>query len=184
MNANASPAPVKESWSVTVLYQDTEVRQRAMQVCDHLMRQFWSEIEFDFSWWRFSFLEEEVLAERAASHLWDSDAIIIAVRSDGELPSAQAAWLEEAMARRGVRGGAFIALFCGEAHSAARTDAAMDAKLRDLAERGGMDYLTEPPNVLPGCLPDSLDNFSRRAEEHTTIMDNILKHAPPPRMFI
>lgn len=183
MNTTKASTPVKESWSVTVLYEDTEVRQRAMQVCDHLMRHFWSEIEFDFNWWRFSFLTEQVLAERAASHLWDSDAIIIALQPDGQLPMQLAAWLEQSMARRGIRGGAFIALFGAEGDSPAQAAPATNAKLRALAQRSGMDYLTEAPNVLPGSLPDSLDNFNQRAEEHTTIMDNILKYPPPPSLL-
>lgn len=176
MNTNKTSAPAKETWSVTVLYQDAEVRPRALQACDHLMQQFWSEIEFDFNWWRFSFLEESETAAHAARHLENSDAIVIAVQSDGELPAAIAEWLDQAMIQRGIRGGVFIALFGPQSDDSAQADAAKNAHLSALAHRSGMDYLTEVLEMVrPGGLPDSLDHLIQRAEEHSSILDNILK---------
>jgi hypothetical protein len=89
-------------------------------------------------------------------------------------------WLETAMGRRGVREGAFIVLFGGEAEGVRLTFPQKDVFLRALARRAGMDYLTGAPNALPGGLPDSLDSFSRRAEEHSTIIENMLRQPPPP----
>jgi hypothetical protein len=182
MSANTMPARPTETWSVTVLYQDTQVRQRAMRVCDHLMRRFWSEIEFDFNWWRFSFLQDEVLSQRAASHLEDADAIIVATAAAGELPESMQRWLERALAQRGERTGMFIALSGPEENPFRPPGQRKDTFLRGLAQQAGMDYFTEAPSTLPGRLPDSLENFSHRAEEHTTIIENILKHAPPPTL--
>ena len=182
MNANMPPAQSKEVWSVTVLYEDTDVRERAMRVSDHLMRQFWSEIEFDFNWWRFAYLEDEVLASQAASHTMDADALIIAVQNEGDFSPTTRSWLEQAMAGRGVREGAFIALFGGEEGPLCRAATKKDAFLRSLAQRAGMDYLTGAPSVLPGGLPDSLDSFSRRAIQHSSVMDDILRHTPPPNL--
>lgn len=180
MNANVLPTESKETWSVIVLYEDTDIRQRAMRVCDHLMRQFWSDIEFDFNWWRFGYLHDEVLAERAISHAADADAIILAARSEGDLSPTVKQWLEHAVERRGAREGAFIALFGGGESEGSLLSPRKDAYLRNLAQVAGMDYLTEAPNVLPGGLPDSLDKFSRRAAEHSSVMDDILRHTPPP----
>jgi hypothetical protein len=182
MNANVLSAESKEAWSVAVLYEDSEVRQRALRVGDHLMRQFWSEIEFDFNWWRFSFLEDLTLAQQAGRHLADADVVILALRREGELPANLKRWLEEFLAARGVREGAFIALF-DEEGSPPPTGCRRDLYLRSLAQRSGMDYLREAPSALPCGLPDSLDGFSERAEEHTSIMENILSHTPPPRPY-
>jgi len=181
MNANALPVEARETWSVTVLYEDTEVRERAMQMCDHLMRQFWSDIEFDFDWWRVGFLEDAILAHQAGSHMADADVLILAMHGAGELPATLTNCLEVGMAERGVRQRAFIALFDDELK---RTPAVIrnDLYLRSLAQRHGMEYLTEAPAVLPGALPDSLDVFSERAEEHTSIMENILRQTPPSEM--
>lgn len=182
MSANTPSKPSPEVWSVSVLYQDTQVRQRAMQVCDHLMRRFWSEIEFDFNWWRFSFLQDEVLSQRAASHVVDADAIILATAAEGEFPAMMRTWLSRALEQRGEREGMFIALYGSEENPFHRPDPRTDDLLRTLAQRAGMDYFTEAPTALPGGLPDSLDNYSQRAEEHTTIIESILHHAPPPAL--
>lgn len=182
MNSNVLPAETKETWAVAVLYEDADVRQRALKVSDHLMRQFWSEIEFDFNWWRFSFLEDAVLAQQAGRHLVDADVIILALRRDGELPHNVRRWLEAHLDIRGVRVGAFIALFDNEG-SPPPTGCPKDVYLRRLAQRSGMDYLTGVPSALPGGLPDSLDGFSERAEEQTSIIESILSNTPPPRLY-
>lgn len=181
MAASIQPAETRESWSVTVLYEDTDVRQRAMRMCDHLMRQFWSDIEFDFNWWRFSFLADPILARQAGRHLMDADVIIFAARRENELSPAITNWLESHLETRGVREGAFIALF-GQEDEQPKAGSRKDLYLRALAQRIGMDYLTEPPVALPGGLPDSLDMFSERAEEHTSIMDGILQREVPPEL--
>jgi hypothetical protein len=182
MNTYKLPTKSKETWSVTVLYEDTDNRQRAMQVGDHLMRQFWSEIEFDFNWWRLGFLEDPVLARQAGRHLADADVVILALSQAGELAAGLKRWLEEHLEVRPVRTGAFIVLF-DQADTASPFGSPKDRYLRALAQRYGMDYLTEAPTALPGRLPDSLDGFSQRAEEHTTIIEKILTHLPPPRMY-
>jgi hypothetical protein len=182
MNTFSLPAESKETWRVAVLYEDTDNRQRAMQVGDHLMRQFWSEIEFDFNRWRFSFLEDPVLARQAGRHLADADVVILALRREGELPPGWKHWLEEHLEARGVREGAFIVLFDSE-DSSSPFGCPKERYLRSLAQRSGMDYLTEAPAALLGGLPDSLDGFSQRAEEHTTIIERILTNVPPPRIY-
>ena len=181
MSANALPAETRETWSVTVLYEDTEVRERAMRMCDHLMRQFWSDIEFDFDWWRAGFLEDAILARQAGSHIADADVLILAMHGERELPATLKSCLEVGLEKRGSRQGAFIALFDDDLKL---TPAPIrnDLYLRTLAQQHGMDYLTEAPAVLPGALPDSLDMFSERAEKHTSTMENILRQAPPPEM--
>ncbi len=177
------PLPVqsKETWSVSVLYEDTTIRERAMLMCDHLMRQFWSDIEFDFNWWRFSFLNDPVLAQQAARHATDADVIIIAVRAEGDLGTGIRTWLEQAVERRGVREGAFIALFCGDQGELRPAVGRKDDCLRALARKAGMDYFTEAPRVLPGSLPTSLDTYSHRAEQTTSVMEEILRRTPPAR---
>jgi hypothetical protein len=177
MNANTLPAEARETWSVTVLYEDTQVRERAMRMCDHLMRQFWSELEFDFDWWRVSFLEDAILARQAESHVSDADLLIVAVHGESDLSVTLKRCLEAGLDERGVRQGAFIALFDDEQK---RTPAVLrnGFYLRTLAHRYGMDYLTEAPTALAGALPDSLDGFSERAEEHSSVMEDILRQTP------
>lgn len=178
MTTNPLPTQSKETWSVSVLYEDTDTRERAMGMCDHLMRQFWSDIEFDFNWWRFSFLEDAVLARQASRHAVDADVLVIAMRRDSALSPAILDWLERTLAQRGVREGAFIALLGGDGRNLQPVARKNDAALRALAERAGMDYFTEAPSVLPGGLPASLDSYGHRAAQQSSVMEDILRHVP------
>ena len=80
---------------------------------------------------------------------------------------------------RGERDGALISLFGKEAE--AESLAEKHGYLRQVAHRGGMDYLTETPQSLSFSIPDSLDWCSARAESVTSVLDEILRTrgAPP-----
>ena len=47
-----------------------------------------------------------------------------------------------------------------------------------------MDYLTEMPQDISRSIPDSLDSYTERAEQVTSLLDNILhQQAPPPSLL-
>jgi hypothetical protein len=46
-----------------------------------------------------------------------------------------------------------------------------------------MDYLTQVPQDIARAFPDSLDSYTRRADQVTSILDGILhQQAPPPHL--
>jgi hypothetical protein len=52
--------------------------------------------------------------------------------------------------------------------------------LRAAAHRAGMDYWTSIPQNLARSVPDSLDSYSERATQVTTLLDEILHYHPVP----
>src|SRR5690349_19563036 len=101
---------MKRIWSVAVVYEDTPMREGAVQFCDALMKRFWAENEFSIDWWQFSQLENDMSGRQAEAKGAEADLIIFAARSDTGLPEGVAAWLESWIGRRGEREGAMIAL--------------------------------------------------------------------------
>src|SRR5437899_10601275 len=74
-----------ETWSVVVLYEDKETRERAMAMCDQLVKKFWSEVEFDFSWWRSDFLTDPTMAHVAAQDARAADFVIYCSSPESDL---------------------------------------------------------------------------------------------------
>jgi hypothetical protein len=168
-----------EAWSVVVLYEDTATRERAMGVCDHLVRQFWAEVEFKFHWWRTDFLQDSGMAATAASNAAEADFIIFCTSADSELPAAVNAWLESWTERRGGREGVLIDLTEG-GHVPKGRAQNKQMQLRQAARRAMMDYLTKLPSTITGTLPDSFETAAIRAEQVTSVLDDILHRPPPP----
>jgi hypothetical protein len=171
----------KEIWFVVVLYDDAATRQRAMEVCDHLAKRFWSEVELKFHWWRTDFLEDAGMAATAADNSRNADFIVVCVMPDGDLPPEVKQWFEAWITRREGREGALIDLTptTGSSPLAAQRKKTF---LRDAAHRAGMDYLTNFPPVINRALPDSFESATLRATQMTTVLDGILHHSPPPQI--
>jgi hypothetical protein len=153
-----------------------------MAVCDHLVQQFWAEVEFKFHWWRTDFLQNSGMAATAAGNAADADFIIICTGADSELSPAVNAWFESWIGRRGGREGALIdlteagvALTGGAQHK--------QLQLRKAARRAMMDYLTTVPSAISGTLPDSFESAAFRAGQVTSVLDEILHPPPPPSHY-
>jgi hypothetical protein len=52
--------------------------------------------------------------------------------------------------------------------------------LRNAAHRGAMDYLTQVPQDIARTIPDSLESYTSRADQVTTLLDDILHQSAPP----
>ena len=185
MNETTEPTavtkPPEESWSVVVVYDDAETRQRAMKVCDHLVQQFWAEVEFKFHWWRTDFLEDDSMAAAAAADARNADFIVVSSSTERELSPFVKNWFEGWIAQRQGREGAFVDLTETGAVSADHVQH-HKAFLRNVARRAAMDYLTKVPSVIKGKLPDSLESVDLRAGQVTSVLDNILHQPPPPHL--
>jgi len=185
MNTTTEPKAVtrepEELWSVFVLYDDAATRQRAMKVCDHLVQQFWSEVEFRFQWWRTDFLEDEAMAVTAAADAVNADFIVVSSSPEQELSPFVRNWFEVWIAQREGREGAFVDLTETGTASPLQTQHKKNF-LRSAARRAAMDYLTKAPAVSNGKLPDSVESVDRRAGQITSVLDDILHQPPPPHI--
>ncbi len=171
---------MKANWSVAVVYEDAGAREEAVGFCDHLVKKFWSECEFDVGWWSFAHLEKKEMAEAAGLKASEADMIVFATRPEGTLPLEVEAWVEGWLRQRGEREGALVGLLAPGAEATEK-----HAYLRTAAHRGGMDYLTEMPENLWHLMPESPESLDERVGRVTSVLDEILHHhSPPPQLFV
>jgi hypothetical protein len=172
----------RETWSVVVVYENTATSERAMAVCDHLVQQFWSEVEFNFHWWRTDFLEDPGMAATAASNAASADFVIFCAGTESELSPLVSEWCERWVGRRGGREGAFVDLTEATGTPASRAPHTQ-TYLRQIARRAMMDYLTQVPTTIMGTLPNSFESAAMRATHISSVLDDILHHSPPPSHY-
>ena len=171
-----------ELWSVVILYEDPATRQRAMSVCDHLVLQFLSEVEFKLNWWRADFLEDPAMAAAAAQDAIHADFVVVSCAPGSELTPAVRQWFEQWAAQRAGREGALVDLTEPGADLPQRADH-LNIYLRAIAGRAIMDYLTKLPPAIAGALPDSFESAALRAAQVTSVLDEILLHSRPPSHY-
>jgi hypothetical protein len=170
---------MKATWSVVMVYEDNEAREAALAFCDRLVERFWKQFGFDTSWWSFEMLQEADGARTAARHSAEADLIVVAARPEGEMPAHIQSWIESWLDHRCDREGALVGLL-GQGPAQSGAAAGRDLYLRQVAHRGGLDYLTKVPQSISEPIPDSLDSYSERAGEITSVLDEILHQPPPP----
>jgi len=175
------PSESKETWLVVILYDDPATRQRAMEVCDHLAKRFWSEVDLKFHWWRTDFLEDAGMAATAAENSCNADFVLVSLLPETEMPPLIRRWFEGWVTGREGREGALIDL-TASADAGSLAAHRNRLYLRELAHRAGMDYLAHVPAEYNRTLPDSFESASLRATQITTVLDGILQHSPPPRL--
>jgi hypothetical protein len=170
------------AWSVVVVYEDTDLRQQAVNFCNSLVDRFWQRQSFELNWWSFSQLGESHTAKLAADEAASADLIVFAARPEAELPFEVMAWVESWISRRADREGELIGLLDHGAETSSE-GAGRFVYLRNAAHRAGMDYLTHVPESIRIPIPDSLDSYTERADCVTSVLDEILHHSTaPPRL--
>jgi hypothetical protein len=170
----------KATWSVLVIYEDDAARDRAVGFCDQLVDRFWAKCDFEVSWWPFALLKETISAREAALKASCADLILFSSTPEGDFPPAVKAWIETWRNKRGDREGLLIGLMDSPAAAADR-EGQKHHCLRNAAHHGAMDYLTQVPQDIALSIPDSLDSYTQRAHQVTSLLDEILhQHLPPP----
>ena len=175
--------PAKPAWSVVVVYEEAAARERAVAFCDQLVNRFWAQCEFDIVWCSFASLQEPDPARAAAKKAARADLILFSAAPEGEVPLPVRAWIESWLDPRGEREGMLVGLLepvagiCGP-------QGPRHHYLRHMAHRAALDYLTHVPQDIAGSIPDSLDAYTRRADQVTSLLDGILhQHPPPPALW-
>lgn len=172
---------MKTTWSVVVIFEDAKTREKAVRFCDQLVERFWSRCEFTLTWMSFSALAEPNSARDANAKTHDADVIVFASRPEGPVPPVVTEWVERCLANRNDREGVLAGLI--DCPIPTGWVAEKHAWLRSVAHRAGMDYLTQVPHDIARSIPDSLESFSERARQVTSVLAEILhKPATPPSL--
>lgn len=181
VQARLSAHESAERWSVVVLYEDKPTRDRAMSLCDRLVRNFWSEVEFDFRWWRMDFLEDPRMAQTAALEATGGDIFIFSSGPEAELSPVFLRWFEDWSRQRGGREGMFLDLTEAEAQNHPQVQQ-KQARLRVMAALANLEYFNRVPPALSGAL-SSWQNVEARANQVTSTLEEILRRLPPPTHY-
>jgi hypothetical protein len=179
--ARPSDSPVKKEdlFSAVVLYEDHATRDRAMEICDRLVRKFWADVEFDFNWWRFDFLNDSALANDAVRLAARSELILLAAHAGRELPAPVKSWIESWLPIREPGFGVLVAMIGTEADQL-KGLSPIHVYLREAAQQANMDYLPQVIDAQLGKFEASFETISKRAEKVTSLLDNILHRPPTP----
>jgi hypothetical protein len=162
--------------TVVVFYEDTDTREKGVEFCDRLVQRFWPEGELDVSWWPFMALQEPHSDQEATKKAIVADLLIFAARPEGKLSPEFRAWIERWLHQRGEHEGVVVGLI--------GTGAEADGKhlyFRNVAHRGGMDYLTGITEDFNWPIPDSPDSCCARAHQVTGVLEDILQRPPSTR---
>jgi len=171
---------VKERCEVLIIYEDAITRAEAVRFCDSLVQKFWAKNNFQIEWCPFSDLQSKASAFRHAETAATAHILIFALRPEGGLPWDLHTWTESWLNLRGEREGTVIGLLDTIASG---ESGGTYCFLRQTAHRAGMDYLTQMPNSILHPISDSLDSYTQRAVEVTSVLDGILhEHGKPSRL--
>ena len=130
-----------EVCAVAVIYENHPARDLAIELSDALIRKFQSDLEFDFTWWRFDYLPDSHVGEEAAEAVTEADLIVVSLQNTE--PSREfKSWFEHCLARRKLSGGALTVIHAPlEPGKLERID---DSFFRRAAERADVEYLPPP----------------------------------------
>jgi hypothetical protein len=169
----------KPIWSVVIVYENNAARDEATRFCNQLVEKFWSQCEFDLSWLSFEKLHTLKFATEAARKAAEADLVIFSAQPEGDMPIAIEAWIEHWLSQRREREGALVGLL-GQQPGRAPELAGKHVFLRRIANRAGMDYLTQVPETFGYPIPDSIESCADRAHRVTGVLDEILHQQPAP----
>jgi hypothetical protein len=173
----------REAGCVLVLYESPAGRERAISFCEEFTKQSGAAAELGVRCFSFDSLKVPAKSDEAISNAEKADLIVFAVTSVGDLPAEIKIWTENWLGKRGEREGALVGLILGDAANPCEIACLKEVYLRHLAHRAGMDYLSHVPPMIPREIPDSLDSFSQRAGQVTSVLDEILHtRFVPPRI--
>jgi hypothetical protein len=182
-NEDGAGLETKTAWSVVVVYENAATRERGITFCDQLVGRFWAKCEFDVSWWPFAMLDQAPAAKEAAERAARADLIVLSATSDGDFPLPVKGWVETWLNQRGDREGMLVGLMA-PAEESGGGQGQKHCYLRNAAHRGAMDYLTHIPQDIARSIPDSLDSYSKRADQVTSLLNDILHQQTLPPILL
>ena len=137
----------KHALKLSVLYHDEQLRQWAQEV-HTLARKLVRKTSLTATWWNIQLLSEPAVLAGAVSTAMHSDVIVLAIRSEAELPLAFYYWADAWLPHRFGEPGALLALLAVPEHPQAKSERTREY-FRNLAHRGGLDFLADERQLPP-----------------------------------
>jgi len=180
MNNPALPATMncsgwdpKMPFDLVVAYEDTDTRNRALHLYDHLAQQLLDDYDFQCSWWKFDHLTNHALCEQATEAAVDANMVILSLNARRELAPAHKTWMEGWVPRRAHRKAALVTLIAG-AGQPERDTPSMLAYLQNAARLAHMDFFPHSFDLPKPTLQWSPDPLAERARVVTPFLQDSL----------
>ena len=164
-----------------VLYEDTATRQRGLAACDYLVQNFWTEVEFEFHWWRTDFLADASLAAAAAEKASVANLIFLCSAATKEPSATLKTWFDSWIESRLEGEGLLVNLITGFASS--HHPHVGELYLRDVSRRADLDYLGTFPQTSTGTFPSSATDAEQQAKKMSAVLDRLRPESPRPPHF-
>jgi hypothetical protein len=162
-----------------VIYADTADRERAFSFCDRLMQQFWAEVDFEFCWWRFRYLEDPELADAAAQAASAADMVIVSARASDDLPAHVKDWFNLWLSGGSARDAALV-LLPDPGHEPDLGVSPFVSFAEQTARHAHLDCLLPLRATRRFAESGPLGAMRDRATHVSRVLDEILHHVGPP----
>lgn len=140
-NAATHMINTSDRCSIAVVYTDRQSRERAIGLCDSLAGHLPKELQLEFTWWNTNYLRDSEVAELAGDAVANSDLVLFSSTDDATLTPEVKSCFERAIGQADDRERA-LAVYIERAGKPRPSSASsLDWYLKDVARRGGMDYL-------------------------------------------
>jgi hypothetical protein len=165
--------------TVVVIYESPAARDCAYH---QLTERFPANITQSFHWCSCEELKDANQLEALVRKAANSDLFIVSATVEGDFSFELKSAIERWLTRREDREGTLVGLFVGSKRGSVAP--LKEIYLRHIAHRAGMDYLSHLTPVSSRSIPNSLDTFTHRAGQMTSVLDQILHTripATPPK---
>lgn len=173
-HANGAHWEPKFPFDLIVAYEDEATRDRAFTLRDHLVRELENEHDIRQSWWKFAFLYDPRLLERATEAALTGDMIIISLNNGNELPLIARTWIDGWLKQKDGHDSALVALV-DNTPSSRCTDCPMLRYLNSVAHKAGMDFFPHVFAATPLQADSLYTNTPARGASLMPLLEEILR---------
>ncbi|MGA1236974.1 MAG: hypothetical protein ACO34E_08920, partial [Limisphaerales bacterium] len=164
---------------VAVFYEDREARERAVQLGHRLVEYFWHELDFSFSWWRFRFMGEPIIAESASLAALEADILVFSAPAFSAPDLGILRWINSWASLRDCEHGVVVPLL-HPATVEALSDSTWMTEIEDLARRAGMECLLPSEVRASPMLGEPMRKLQVRSRLTGSVMEDILRDRHDP----
>lgn len=153
--------------SAVVIFETNAARDALLQCSSYRLADFTD----DSMWYSLA----EIKGSNADKALRDSlsaSLVIVAASANGDFPVEFKLWIERWSAKRSDRQGALVAMFYDR--KLADLASVKELYLRQAAQAAGIEFRRDIPQTFAATVPDSLDSFTDRAGQMTSVLTGIL----------
>ena len=158
---------------VATFYEDAPTRGRLLHLCDLLIKDLGPDIDFEFSWWKLHFLTDPVIACLCAQAAAQADMLVFSIYATREPTAHLKAVNEMWLSQREQSEGLLLILIDAVNISSGMESPAL-LYFQELAQRGQLELITHWFPAMPGSTGESMEYITRRANQVTPVLKEIL----------